>query len=289
MTKKATNYIIVSPAKDEEKYIAQTIESVVSQTIRPSRWIIVDDGSSDRTPEIVETYRKQFSWIELLRGERNTTRHPGKPVVNAFYRGYDLIKDSDFDFLVKLDCDLRFGPDYFERILHKFTEDPRLGIGSGVYLEDQGKGWRPVKMPYYHTAGACKFIRKSCFAEIGGFVAAKGWDTIDEIRAQMREWRTRHFPDIEMYHLKNEGSGIGYLETNKMHGEVYYMTGGSKLFFTVKALHRFITGRPFLIAGIMLVYGYARPLTQKRKRLVNDAEATFYGNLLNSRLLGRKK
>lgn len=286
MAKNGTDYILISPVRDEEQYIEQTISSVINQTIKPSRWIIVNDGSSDRTPEIIDSYRKRFDWIEILRIDRDTARQPGSPVVNAFNRGYDLVKDSEFDFVVKLDCDLRFASDYFEKLLQEFEKDPRLGIGSGIYFEDHGKGWTPVKMPLYHTAGACKFMRKECFNQIDGFVVAKGWDTIDEIRAQMRGWRTRHFEDLAMYHLKNEGSGIGLLKTNAMHGEIFYLTGGSKFFFIMKVLHRIVTGRPVLIGGIMLLYGYLKPLIQKRKRLVSDGEAKFYSNLLNSRLLG---
>jgi glycosyltransferase involved in cell wall biosynthesis len=289
MSKNSLNYILISPAKDEEKDIEQTLISVVNQTVKPSRWIIVDDGSSDRTPEIIDSYRRRFEWIKVMRIDRNTARQPGSPIVNAFNRGYDLIKDSEFDFVVKLDCDLRFAPDYFEKLLQQFEKDPRLGIGSGIYLENYGKDWMPIKMPAYHTAGACKFMRKECFSQIGGFVAAKGWDTVDEIRAQTRGWRTRHFVDLHMYHLKNEGSGIGFVKTNAMHGEIYYLTGGSKLFFTLKVLHRAFYGRPFLIGGIMVFYGYLRTALQGRKRLVTDEEAKFYSKLLNSRLFGNNQ
>jgi glycosyltransferase involved in cell wall biosynthesis len=287
MAKHGTDYILISPVKDEELYIEQTLESVINQTIKPSKWIIVDDGSSDRTPEIIDSYRKRFDWIEVLRIDRDTARQPGSPIVNAFNRGYHLVKDSDFDFVVKLDCDLRFASDYFEELLQKFEKDPRLGIASGIYLEDHGRGWNAVEMPSYHTAGACKFMRKECFSQIGGFVVAKGWDTVDEIRAQMKGWRTRHFKELTMYHLKNEGSGIGFLKTNAMAGEIFYMTGGSKLFFFAKVLHRIFAGRPVLMGGIMLSYGYLKPFLKRKQRLVNEDEARFYSNLLLSRLVGR--
>lgn len=289
MENKSDRYILISPVKDEEKYIEQTIQSVVSQTIKPFRWIIVDDGSSDRTPEILEEYHRRYNWIEILRLERKTARQPGSPVVNAFNRGYELVKDEDFDFVVKLDCDLRFEPDYFEKLLEEFEKEPNLGIASGIYMEDYGQGWVPVKMPYYHVAGACKFMRKECFTQIGGFVPAKGWDTLDEIRAQMRGWKTKHFANLKMYHLKNEGTGIGLLKTHAMHGEIFYLTGGSKLFFIGKVLHRILFGRPFLMGGMMLLYGYLKNLIKKTKPLVNENEANFYSNLLLSRLIKYKR
>ena len=289
MTKNGTNYILISPVRDEEKYIEQTIESVVGQTIPPSKWIIVDDASSDRTPEVIQSYQKRFPWIQMLRIDRDTARQPGSPIVNAFNRGYDLVKDSAFDFVVKLDCDLRFAPDYFEKLLQEFEKDPRLGIGSGIYLEDYDKGWTPIKMPTYHTAGACKFMRKECFIQIGGFIPFKGWDTVDEIKAQCKGWETCHFDELRFYHLKTEGSGIGQIQTNIMHGEIYYSTGGSYLFLLLKIIHRMIFGQPFLIGGIMMFFGFSRALILKKKRLVNNDEAFFYKRLLNQRILKQLK
>ena len=169
-----TDYIIISPVKDEEKYIRPTLESVVNQTIKPLKWIIVDDGSSDRTPEIIKTYQNRYNWIRVLRTRRDTPRQPGSPVINAFNRGYALVKDEVFDFVVKLDCDLEFASDYFEKLMQEFKKDPRLGIASGVYLENHGKGWIPVEMPYYHTAGASKFMKKECFDQIGGVHRRQG-------------------------------------------------------------------------------------------------------------------
>ena len=289
MTKNGTNYILISPVRDEEKYIEQTIESVVGQTITPSKWIIVDDASSDRTPEIIKSYQKRFPWIQMLRIDRDTARQPGSPVVNAFNRGYDLVKDNAFDFVVKLDCDLRFAADYFEKLLQEFEKDPRLGIASGIYLEDHGKGWTPIIMPIYHTAGACKFMRKECFIQIGGFIPFKGWDTVDEIKAQCKGWETCHFDELRFYHLKTEGSGIGQIQTNIMHGEIYYSTGGSYLFLLLKIIHRMIFGQPFLIGGIMMFFGFSRALILKKKRLVNNDEAFFYKRLLNQRILKQLK
>ena len=278
------NYIIISPVKDEERYLETTIKSVISQTIKPVRWIIVNDGSIDRTPEILNEYCKKYEWINVVKIERGSRRQPGSAVINAFNRGYEIVKNEQFDYIVKLDCDLNFDSYYFEELLSKFNEDKKLGIASGIYLEKNDKHWIPVKMPFYHTAGACKFVRADCFKQIGGFIPSRGWDTIDEIRAQMMGWETRHFETLKMYHLKNEGSGIGNLRTNVMHGEIFYLTGGSKIFFMLKTLHRMIFGEPFFIGGIMMVFGYLKPLFFRKKLLVTDKEAKFYKQLLNRRI-----
>ena len=279
-----SKYVIISTAKDEENYIEDTIESVVNQTIRPATWVIVDDGSQDRTPEVVSKYCEEYNWIKLVRIERGPQRQPGSAVINAFNQGCKLIKDEDFEFIVKLDCDLRFDPYYFEQLFLKFHQDERLGIASGIYLENRGKAWIPVKMPDYHVAGACKAVREKCFKEIGGFISSRGWDTVDEIKAQMMGWRTSHFTDLQMYHLKNEGSGTGQLRTNAMLGEIFYLTGGSKLFFVLKVLHRLIVGKPFIGGGLLMAFGYLKPMIQRKKLLVSHEEAIFYRNLLNKRI-----
>jgi glycosyltransferase involved in cell wall biosynthesis len=279
-------YVIVSPVKDEEAYIRFTIESVIHQTLRPGLWLLVDDGSIDQTTKIIREYCAKYEWIRLLtlnrRGER---RFPAE--IQAFNAGYELIEGEAFEFIVKLDCDLSFEPTYFERLLDKFNEDETLGIASGIYLERHGQDWIPIKMPEYHTSGASKVLKSKCFRDIGGFVAARGWDTLDEIRAQIKGWKTRHFSDVNIYHLKKEGSGVGLLSVNSMHGEIYYLVGGSKLFFALKAFHRIAVGRPPVIGGLMMIYGFLKALLQRRKLLVSAEEATFYRRLLHQRIKRR--
>ena len=277
-------YIIVSPVKDEESYIYNTIESVSSQSILPRMWIIVDDGSSDRTRDIIREYCNGKNWVKLISLNRDRTRIPGPAVVNAFNVGYGEIKHQTFEYIVKLDGDLKFDHDYFEKILCKFEENEMLGIASGVYHEKEGKEWIRIKMPSYHAAGACKVMRKKCFEDIGGFESSRGWDTLDEIKAMVHGWETCHFSDIHFYHLKKEGSGIGALRTNFMHGEIYYLTGGSKFFFIFKVIHRCLYGNPFLVASLYMLYGYVKPLLTRKKRLVNKEEMKLYRKILNRRI-----
>lgn len=277
-------YIVISPAKDEERHIEATLESMVAQTRKPARWVVVDDGSSDRTAEIVERYARAHSWISLLRLPRRQERHPGSPVIRAFNAGFELVRTEQFDFVVKLDCDLRIPPEYFEQLLARFEQDPELGIASGVYAEQEGGAWRRVAMPEYHAAGACKVIRARCFEEIGGFVVSRGWDTVDEIRARARGWSTRHFSDLAVEHLRPEGSARGALYTSRLHGEVYYLTGGGPGFFLCKVAHRLVCGKPLVLAGVMLLAGYLKPLLLGRERLVSAAEARCYRSMLQRRV-----
>ena len=280
-------YLLVSPVRDEERYIGETIGSVVSQSIRPKRWVIVDDGSSDATTAIVGRAAVQYDWIDHVYLERSGDRIPGQGVITAFNRGVQELAGVPCEFIAKLDCDLRFAPDYFERLMARFTDDDRLGIASGVYLEERDGVWHPVRMPAYHAAGACKFMRKACFDQIGGFVSYRGWDTLDEIRAQMHGWTTAHFTDLEFYHLKGEGTSIGWQRTSMMHGEIFYLTGGSPFFFLIKVLIRMLAGRPLLLGGVYMAAGFLKPLLHQQRRLVNDREARFYNRLIRARMYGR--
>lgn len=282
-------YIIVSPVKDEERFVEYTLRSVTEQTLKPDLWVIVDDGSNDRTYEIIRCYSNLYKFIRLMRHDCSGIRQTGSAVIRAFNFGLQSIGKIDCDFIVKLDCDLSFEPRYFEKILERFIHDPRLGIASGIYLEEiKGGVWKPVTMPVYHAAGACKVIRRECFEEIGGFIVSAGWDTVDEIKAMTHGWKTKHFTELLMKHHKREGSGIGVIKTSGMHGEIYYLTGGSKLFFILKVLHR-IGAKPYGLCALSLLRGYLRAMWKRKMLLVTLEEARCYNSILHRRLFRQAK
>jgi len=278
------SYVIISPVKDEEQFVEFTLRSVIQQTVKPVLWILVDDGSRDRTSEIVSRYAEEHSFIRLIRNPNSGVRKPGSAVIRAFNVGYNALGDTAYDFIVKLDCDMSFEPDYFEQLMGRFAGDERLGIASGVYLEMNKTGvWKEVPMPSYHAAGACKVVRRNCFKDISGFIVSAGWDTVDEIRAMIHGWRSRHFRDLQMHHHKPEGSGIGPVRTNFMHGEIYYLTGGSKLFFLLKVLHR-IKAKPYVLGALALTGGYLRAGVKRKDLLVTREEALRYKAMLRGRI-----
>ncbi len=280
------SYVIVTPVRDEARYIASTLESVKAQTHRPLHWIIVDDGSTDRTPDILRAHTQDLPWITVV-STGSAQRQLGSAEVLAFQHGMAALDPAlDPEFIVKLDGDLRLPPDYFERLLQRMVADPDWGIASGVYCErkpDQ-PGWTPIPMPAYHAAGASKVMRRRCYEQIGGLVARKGWDTVDEIRAGLLGWRTGHFDDIRFQHLKPEGMAMGTLRTHVFHGEIYYQTGGGIVFLLAKVAHRMVAGHPLILGGLAMLRGYIVPLLLRRPRLVTREEARFYRAMLNSRL-----
>lgn len=283
------SYVVISPVRDEANHIEKTIRSMIAQTLKPLLWIIVDDGSMDHTPEIVSRYTQDHLFIKLVYTRQTGVRQPGSGVIRTFNHGYAALHEISYDYIVKLDGDLSFEADYFEKLFQRFHIDSRVGIASGIYLEQDKSGvWKEVEMPYYHAAGACKVLRRDCFKQIDGFITAAGWDTVDEIRAMAKGWRTGHFSDLRMRHHKPEGSGIGMMRTSLMHGEIYYLTGGSKLFLLFKLIHR-IGSKPYLLGSLALLAGYLRAAMMRKQCLVTKEEASIYQTLLRERLWTRAK
>ncbi len=280
----SSSYVIVTPVKDEEAHIGDMIKSVLAQTKQPDRWVIVDDGSTDQTSKIIATNVQGMAWISVL-NTKSTQRNLGSAEVIAFDKGLDTVRIDDFDFIVKLDGDVKLNPDYFQEILKRMEHDKSFGIISGVYREMHDGNWVTIKMPSYHAAGASKVVRRECYKAIGGFVPQKGWDTLDEIRAGLHGWKTGHFEDITFAHLKPEGIAMGKLSTHYFHGEIYYQTGGGMFFLLAKSMHRMLFARPFFIGGLTMIAGYLIPFVQRKERLVNNLEASFYKSQLNKRLI----
>ena len=282
-----TSYAVVSPVKNEAAYVELTLRSVTSQTLSPALWVIVDDGSTDDSATIVADYASRYAYITLVRRPVVAGRQPGAGVIRAFNHGLCRLAGQPYDFIVKLDCDLSFACDYFARLLQRFLDDATLGIASGIYQEPDAVGtWTPVSMPWYHACGASKVVRRSCFEQIGGFVTSPGWDTVDEIRAFTRGWTTRHFSELLLRHHKPEGSGIGPLRTSRMHGEIFYRTGGDPLLLLFKVLHR-LRSRPVVLNAAALIVGYLNALVRRDPLLVTRGEAKRYRALLRERLVAR--
>lgn len=281
------SYVIISPVKDEGQFIHLTLNSVASQTCQPLCWIIVDDGSEDQTAVIAGRFAAQYPFIRLLSGRKGGARQTGTTEIRAFLHGFDSVQDARFDYIVKLDGDLSFPEHYFEQLLDEFEKDPKLGIASGIYEEEQQDGtWQEVVMPEYHAAGASKMISRACYAAIGGFINTPGWDTVDEIRAWSHGWNTRHFRHLRMKHHRREGSAVGLRRTARMLGEIYYLTGGGKLFFILKVLNK-MTHRPFFSAGLAMLQGYLSCWSQGQPLLVTESEQACYRKRLRQRLWQR--
>jgi biofilm PGA synthesis N-glycosyltransferase PgaC len=250
-------YVIITPARNEEAFIERTIVSVINQTLLPSKWIIVSDASTDRTDEIVNFYAAEHSWIQLARKEARSSSYFSS-IVDSFSRGYLHLHDVSYDFIGKLDADMLLPVHYYETILNKFRENPRLGVAEGKVIECY-KNW-PFGQPAYkkNGVGSIHLFRRECFQTIGGYSDTKegGEDTIAEAVARMKGWETKTFCDIYAYHLKPTGIGAGNpLRRQWQGGRRDYLCGNTTLFELAKCFYR-ITERPYFIGSIARLSAY---------------------------------
>jgi glycosyltransferase involved in cell wall biosynthesis len=250
-----TKYVIITPARDEEEFLEVTIASVVSQSIRPAQWIIVNDGSSDRTGEIIDRAAAQYPWITARHRANRGHREAGGGVIATFYEGYSQIASPDWDFLVKLDADLSFSNDYFEQCFIRFSKDSRLGIGGGgIYHEEDG-GLKLEPNPKFHVRGATKIYQKRCWEDIGGLLKAPGWDTVDELKANMLGWSTRTFTELQLSHYRFTGAADGAWKDSIKNGRANYIAGYHPLFMLMKCARR-LAKRPYFSGSVGLGWGY---------------------------------
>lgn len=270
------NYIIISPVRDEVLYIEKTIESVKNQTILPSQWIIVDDGSTDGTGEILDKHAAQSDWIKVIHRADRGSRVAGGGVVEAFYTGYAVLEDHNWDFIVKLDGDLSFAPDYFEQCFNIFKQDETLGIGGGIIcVADQGElKVESVGDPPFHVRGATKIYRRACWEKIKPLLQAPGWDTIDEVKANLHGWTTRTFANLKLIQHKPTGGADGSWLNWFKNGRANYITGYHPLFMFLKCIKRALH-KPYLIAGTALFAGFCTGYFSKIPQ-VQDIAAIRY-------------
>jgi len=261
-------YCLVSPCRDEAEYMERTLETVTGQTEPPSLWVIVDDGSTDRTPEILRQWSARFDYIRVVTRPDRGARKVGPGVIDAFYSGYATISQRDFDFVCKLDLDLELPPRYFEILMDKMEANPRLGTCSGKpYMLLDGK-LVSEKCGDENSVGMTKFYRVQCFEEIDGFVREVMWDGIDGHRCRMLGWVAASYdePDLRFVHLRPMGSSHKGLVTGRMrHGFGQYFMGTSPIYMTASALFR-MTRPPVLIGGASMWWGYAKSMLQRAPR-----------------------
>jgi poly-beta-1,6-N-acetyl-D-glucosamine synthase len=272
--KQRYSYVVITPARDEEKYIEKTILSMVAQTVVPLEWIIVNDGSRDNTKEIVNRYAAQYPWIKAINRADRGRRKAGGGVVETFYAGYSSLTSKDWEFIVKLDADLLFSKDYFESCFRYFKENPKLGIaGGGIYHIIDGK-MKLEEDHAFHVRGATKIYKKTCWDDIGGLIEAPGWDTLDELKAHMLGWKTKGISELKVVHLRYTGGADGSWKDSVKNGLGCYISGYHPLFMFFKCLKR-VFQRPYGIVSAGLMYGFLSGY-MKRVKKVEDKKLICY-------------
>jgi glycosyltransferase involved in cell wall biosynthesis len=270
-------YVLITPAHNEERFITKTLDSMVAQTLLPERWVIVDDGSTDHTAEIVESYAKRHPWIELVRLPQCRDRSfAGK--VHAFNAGLERIQSLQFEIIGNLDADLSFDADYLELLMQKFSEDPKLGVAGTPFLENGYDSARDSFEGENHVAGGCQLFTRQCFQEIGGYIPnrAGGIDWIAVTTARMKGWKTRSFPEKRFHHYRTLGTaGRSGVAASFSYGEKDYYLGGSPVWQLFRVAYR-LTKRPVLVDGLALFSGYCWAALRRVKRPVTPELMRFH-------------
>jgi biofilm PGA synthesis N-glycosyltransferase PgaC len=280
-------YVVITPVRDEERFLPKTIESMVRQTVLPAEWVIVNDGSKDRTGEIIDAASTKYPWIRGVHRNDRGYRKWGAGIIEAFYAGYEKLTCHDWAVMSKLDGDLSFEPGYFEDAIRKFEHNPRIGIGGGVLYHYKNEKRVLERHPMFHVRGGVKIFRRECWEAIGGLWVGPGSDTVDEVKANMLGWTTSSFPDLLMLHHRPTGASWGQWGGLVKDGRIDYVYGSHPVFLTAKSIVRLIR-RPYLLGSVALLYGYLSASLRHTPR-VDDPELIRYlrRQQLN-RLLGRE-
>jgi glycosyltransferase involved in cell wall biosynthesis len=261
------SYVVITPARDEERYLRRTLDAMAAQTRLPAQWILVDDGSTDRTGAMMDEFASGHAWCRALHRRDRGRREAGGGVMEAFYDGYALLTVPDWGVLVKLDGDLSFEPDFFERCLAEFAADPALGLGGGlVCAEVGGRLEAEVRdLPPFHVRGATKMYRRECWEAIHPLIRAPGWDTLDELSANRHGWRTRTFPDLKLLQHRGTGVAAGAWRNSVKNGQANYACGYDPVFMFVKCLRR-LPRKPWLVDSVGLAWGFLRGYAKRLPR-----------------------
>ncbi|MFT5733528.1 MAG: biofilm PGA synthesis N-glycosyltransferase PgaC [Paracoccaceae bacterium] len=286
-------YCLITPCRNEAAFIRTTLESTTAQTLRPARWIIVDDGSTDETPEILADFAARFDFIRVVKRADRGQRAVGPGVVEAFYDGLATIDLDEFDFVCKFDGDLEMPPRYFESAVKLMQEDPVLGNVSGKLFGRMKNGeLKQEKTADENAVGPVKFYRTACFKAIGGFVREVAWDGIDGHLCRMNGWiaQSVDHPEMRIIHLRQMGSSQKNIWVGRQRwGRGKYFMG-SAWYYAVAAAGYRMFDRPFMIGGIGIFTGYVRAALSRHPRFSDPEYRRFLREYEQNVLLnGRRR
>jgi len=248
---------------------------MAAQTQPPLRWVIVSDGSTDGTDDIVLEYVKQHDWITLIRLPETRDRSFSAKV-SCFNAGFERVRNLCFDVIGSLDADISFEPDYFEFLLQKFSQMPRLGV-SGTPFVENGTHYDYRFTNIEHVSGACQLFRRECFDAIGGYQPIKGGgiDWVAVTTARLKGWQTRTYTEKTCVHHRPIGTGsAGQLRAIFKYGQKDYYLGGHPLWQLFRCAYR-TTRPPYVIGGACLLAGYVTAWARRMKRPIPPELVAF--------------
>lgn len=269
------SYVLITPARNEEENIEKVIKSMITQTVLPKKWVVISDGSTDGTDDIVKKYSVEHRWIELQRMPEHSDRQFAAKV-SSFNKGYESVRKLDYEIIGNLDADITFDQEYFEFLIDKFAENPRLGVAGTPFVEN-GKHYDYRFTNVEHVSGGCQLFRRRCFEEIGGYVPIKGGgiDWVAVTTARMKGWRTRTFTEKTCLHHRKIGTGNNsVLMSWFKQGCKDYFLGNHPLWEMFRTFYQ-MSKRPYIIGGSLLLFGYAWAGSKRTKRPISQELISF--------------
>lgn len=271
-------YVLITPACNEARFIENTIQSVIKQTVLPRKWVIVNDGSTDATADIVAQYAAKHAWMQLVNMPTRKGRNFAAKV-HAFKAGQENLQGTEYEVIGNLDADVTLDEDHFEFLMRKFGEDPDLGVAGTVFTEPEGYSSATDSFEgQNYVSGQCQIFRRQCFEEIGGYFPSKagGIDWIAVTTARMIGWKTRSFREKSFFHNRTLGTADrGVVASNYAYGKKDYFLGGHPVWEILRCSYRMVK-RPYLLGGMALFAGYLAAFLSRTKRPVSDELMRFH-------------
>jgi glycosyltransferase involved in cell wall biosynthesis len=277
-TPSQVSYVLITPACNEARFIENTIQSVIKQTVLPRKWVIVNDGSTDATANIVAKYVGKHDWLQLVNMPARKGRNFAAKV-HAFKAGQENLQDIQYDVIGNLDADVTLDEDHFEFLMGRFREDPYLGVAGTVFSEPQGYSSATDSFEgQNYVSGQCQMFRRQCFEEIGGYFPSKagGIDWIAVTTARMIGWKTRSFREKSFFHNRILGTADrGVVASNYAYGKKDYFLGGHPVWEIFRCSYRMVK-KPYLLGGMALFAGYLAAFLSRTERPVSDELMRFH-------------
>ena len=280
-------FYIIIPAHNEESSIGLTLDALVNQSLKPKQIVIVNDNSTDKTQDVVEGYSFKYDFVKLVNSKSSNQHLPGAKIINAFYKGYDIL-DDDYDVICKFDADLIFPANYLEQLANHFKNNKHLGMASGFCYIEKNSDWVLENLTRKdHIRGALKAYRKQCFLDIGKLKRSMGWDTVDELLAKYYNWEILIDESLHVRHLKP--TGISYNKASKyLQGEAMYKMRYGFMITLISAIKLAFKKRNFKLFNDYLS-GYFKAKKEKPEQLVTEAQGKFIRQLRWKGMLGKLK
>jgi hypothetical protein len=270
-------YVLITPARNEEAFIEKTIESMIHQTFPPVKWVIVDDGSTDKTPEIVSRYLPGHPWIEMVQMPQRRDRSFAAKV-HSFNAGYERVRGLRYEIIGNMDADISFDEDFLAFLVDKFAVDPALGVAGTIFREEGYSSESDSFEGQKHVSGQCQLFRRRCFEEIGGYIPhrAGGIDWMAVTTARMKGWKTQSFREKSFFHHRHLGTAErGIFASAFSYGEKDYYLGGHPLWQLFRVAYQ-TTRRPYIFMGLALGLGYCWACLRRTPRPVSKELMTFH-------------